>query len=91
MLAAAVHGIPLDAVMPVYLQAFAAALVSAAVRLVPLGQTIGQATLAALEPAIASAATASLARTLDELGSAAPMIDLLSIAHETQHMRLFRS
>ena len=90
-LAAAVHGIPLEAVLPTYLQAFAAALVSAAVRLVPLGQTIGQATLAMLEPTVAAAAAASLARTLDELGSAAPMIDLLSIAHETQHMRLFRS
>lgn len=90
-LAAAVHGIPLDAVMPAYLQAFAAALVSAAVRLVPLGQTVGQATLAALEPTVAEAACASLARRLDELGSAAPIIDLLSIAHETQHMRLFRS
>ena len=90
-LATALHGIPLEAALPAYLQAFAAALVSAAVRLAPLGQTAGQATLAALEPAIASAATASLGRTLDQLGSAAPMIDLLSIAHETQHMRLFRS
>jgi urease accessory protein len=90
-LAAAIHGIPLEAAMPAYLQAFAASLVSAAVRLVPLGQTVGQMTLAALEPTISAAAEAALARTLDRLGSAAPMIDLLSIAHETQHMRLFRS
>jgi urease accessory protein len=90
-LAAATHGVALEATLPAYLHAFAAALVSAAVRLVPLGQTVGQATLAALEPAIAKAAAASLARGLDQLGSAAPLIDLLSIAHETQHVRLFRS
>ncbi len=90
-LAAALHSIPLEAVLPAYLQAFAGALVSAAVRLVPLGQTVGQATLATLELCIAKAAEASLGRAIDELGSAAPMIDLLSIAHETQHMRLFRS
>jgi urease accessory protein len=90
-LASAIHGIPLEATLPAYLQAFAASLVSAAVRLVPLGQTVGQATLARLEPIVAESAAASLARTLDQLGSAAPTIDLLSIAHETQHMRLFRS
>ena len=90
-LAAALHGIPRESVLPAFLQAFAASLVSAAVRLVPLGQTVGQSTLARLEPAIAEAAAASLTRSLDQLGSAAPMIDLLSIAHETQHMRLFRS
>jgi urease accessory protein len=90
-LAAATHGVPLEATISAYLHAFAAALVSAAVRLVPLGQTVGQATLAALEPVIAGAAAASLARTIDQLGSAAPLIDLLSIAHESQHVRLFRS
>ena len=90
-LAAAAHGIPLEATLPAYLQAFTAALVSAAVRLVPLGQTVGQQTLAALEPTIAEATVASLARNLDQLGSVAPLLDLLSIAHETQHVRLFRS
>jgi urease accessory protein len=90
-LAAAAHGVPLEATLSAYLHAFTAALVSAAVRLVPLGQTVGQQALAALEPAIAEATAASLARTLDVLGSTAPLIDLLSIAHETQHVRLFRS
>ncbi|HEY1723195.1 MAG TPA: urease accessory protein UreF [Magnetospirillaceae bacterium] len=90
-LAAAAHGVPLEATLSAYLHAFAAALVSAAVRLVPLGQTVGQKTLAALEATIAEAAAASLVRTPDQFGSAAPLIDLLSIAHETQHVRLFRS
>ncbi len=90
-LAAATHHVPLDATLSAYLHAFSAALVSAAVRLVPLGQTAGQTALAALEPTVADAAAAALSRTLDQLGSAAPLIDLLSIAHETQHVRLFRS
>ncbi len=90
-LAAACHGVPLEATLPAYLQAFAASLVSAAVRLVPLGQTAGQTALAALEPAVTAAAHAALTRTFGEIGSAAPSIDLLSIAHETQHVRLFRS
>ena len=90
-LASAVHGIPLEAALPSYLQAFAAGLVSAAVRLVPLGQTVGQTTLAELEPAVAAATRSALVRPADALGSCAPMIDLLSIAHETQHVRLFRS
>ncbi len=89
--AAAAHGVPLEATLSAYLQALAAALISAAVRLVPLGQTAGQATLAALEPAVHGAVAAALGRTLNEIGSAAPFIDLLSIAHETQHVRLFRS
>lgn len=90
-LAAACHGVPLEATLPAYLQAFAASLVSAAVRLVPLGQTAGQTALAALEPAVTASAKAALSRPADQIGSAAPMIDLLSIAHETQHVRLFRS
>lgn len=74
-----------------YLQAFAANLVSAAVRLVPLGQTDGQRALAALEPVILAAAEAALARPFADLGSAAPMVDWCSMTHETQYTRLFRS
>jgi len=40
--AAAGHGIPREAVLHAYLHAFAANLVSAAVRIIPLGQTAGQ-------------------------------------------------
>jgi urease accessory protein len=74
-----------------YLAGFAANLVSAGVRLVPLGQTDGQLTLAALEPAVAAAAEAALAADLDQLGTAAPMLDWASMRHETQYTRLFRS
>ena len=40
---------------------------------------------------IAEVAAMVLASGLEDLGSAAPMIDLFSMAHETQYTRLFRS
>jgi urease accessory protein len=89
--AAACHGVPLALALPAYLQAFAANLVSAAVRLVPLGQTDGQRTVAALEPVVAEVASLAPACPLDELGTATLMVDWCSMRHETQHTRLFRS
>ena len=44
-----------------------------------------------LEPIVLAAARSAIARPLDDLGSAAPMIDWTSMQHETQHTRLFRS
>lgn len=85
------HRIPQALLLPAYLQALAANLVSAAVRLVPLGQTDGQRTLAVLEPVVAEVAAAAPSCTLDELGTAALAVDLCSMRHETQYTRLFRS
>jgi len=73
------------------LQAFAANLISAAVRLVPLGQSTGLAVLAALEPAILSVAEATRPATLDDLGGACFRSDIAAMRHETQYTRLFRS
>ena len=88
---AAAHGVPLPLVLPAYLQAVAANLVSAAVRAVPLGQTDGQKALAALEPVVAEVAAAAPECSLDDLGTSALMVDLCSMRHETQYTRLFRS
>jgi urease accessory protein len=85
------HGVPLAPALHAYLHALAANLISAAVRLVPLGQSDGQRVLAALEPAVAATKERALATALDELGSASFRADLASIRHETQHTRLFRS
>ena len=74
-----------------FLSAFAANLVSAGVRLVPLGQTDGQLSIAALQPAVAAATDAALIADLARLGTAAPMLDVFSLRHETQYTRLFRS
>jgi urease accessory protein len=84
-------GVPLPITVPAYLHALAAGLVSAAVRLVPLGQTDGQRALAALEPVILAAGEAALGRPLAAIGSATPMVEWCSMRHETQHTRLFRS
>ncbi|HYM29772.1 MAG TPA: urease accessory protein UreF [Candidatus Cybelea sp.] len=89
--AAAAHGIPLERILLGYLQAFAANLVSAGVRLIPLGQTAGQQALAAIEASVSDAVADALGTPLDQIGTAAPMIDICSMRHEIQYTRLFRS
>jgi urease accessory protein len=88
---AAGHAIPIESALHAYLHAVAANLISAGVRLIPLGQTDGQRVLAALEPVVTAAAQRALTTALDEVGSAALRADLASMLHETQYTRLFRS
>ncbi|HEY2620803.1 MAG TPA: urease accessory protein UreF [Acetobacteraceae bacterium] len=85
------HGVDEDTTTAAYLQAFTANLISAAVRLVPLGQSTGLRVLAALEPTILRVAAESRAATLDALGGCAFRSDLAAMRHETQYTRLFRS
>ncbi len=89
--AASGHGIAVEPALAAYLQAVAANLVSAGVRLIPLGQSDGQRVLAALEPVVTATAQRALATALDDIGSAAVRADLASARHETQYTRLFRS
>ncbi|MGQ0675515.1 MAG: urease accessory protein UreF [Rhodospirillales bacterium] len=89
--AAAEQGVALEAVLTAYLQAIVASLVSASLRLVPLGQRDGQATMAILRAPVARAVAAALATDPEDVGTAVPMLDLHSIRHETQYTRLFRS
>jgi len=88
---AAGHGVALEPAVHAYLHAQAANLISAGIRLVPLGQSDGQRTLAALEPVVADSARRALTVSLDDIGSAAFRADLASHLHETQYTRLFRS
>jgi urease accessory protein len=88
---AAVHGLPLAETTQAYAQAFASNVVSAAVRLIPLGQSDGLRALARLEPLIPRVVAAALACTLDDVGGAAIAADIASMRHETQYTRLFRS
>ncbi|HET6308009.1 MAG TPA: urease accessory protein UreF [Rhodopila sp.] len=85
------QGIPEDDTAVGYLQGFAGNLISAAVRLVPLGQTTGLRVLAALEPVILETADATVHATLDDVGGCAFRSDLAAMRHETQYTRLFRS
>lgn len=89
--AAVGHGVALEPALRAFLHAVTANLISAGVRLVPLGQSDGQRILAALEPVVEGTAQRALTTSLDDVGSAALRADLASLHHETQYTRLFRS
>jgi urease accessory protein len=89
--AAAGHRIAAELALAVFLQAVASNLISAGLRLIPLGQTDGQRVLANLEPIITASTGRALACPLDEIGGAAFRADLAGMRHETQYTRLFRS
>jgi urease accessory protein len=89
--ASAAAEIPLGAALAAWLGAFAANLVSAGVRAIPIGQTDGQTIVARLAPLIEEIAASASAASLDDLGGAALRADIASMRHETQYTRLFRS
>lgn len=66
-------------------------LVLAAVKIIPLGQTRGQQTLARLSAEIPELAARALVLGDDELGASSPALAIASSFHETQYTRLFRS
>lgn len=88
---AAGHAIALEAALLAYLTAAIHSQVSVAVRLVPIGQSDGLAIMAALEPAIESAATLCQHVALDDIGAVAYAADIAQMAHETLSTRIFRS
>jgi urease accessory protein len=90
-LTCAAHEVPLQPALAAYLQGTAANLVSAGVRLIPLGQTQGQLALARLRSTIETVTQQALTTCLDDLGTAAPGLERCSALHETQYTRLFRS
>jgi len=85
------EGIPVRLALAAFLQSYLASQVNAGVRLVPLGQTDGQLAIAELERAVLRMSAEAENTTLEDLGSAAIMVDLSSMAHEAQYTRLFRS
>ena len=89
--AAAGHALPLESSLQAFVLALLANLVSAAVRLGPVGQTAGQKILAALLPRVRALAREAARSTLADLGSAAFRSDIAAMRHETQYSRLFRS
>lgn len=89
--AAGVEGIGEDDTAVAYVQTFAGNLISAAVRLVPLGQTAGLRVLAALEPKIINVTQETRSAALDDVGGCAFRSDIAAMRHETQYTRLFRS
>lgn len=89
--AAAHHGIGLEQALAGFLHAFTSNLVQAAIRLVPLGQRDGVQALAALEPIMLATAKRACRAALDDLGACTLMSDIVSMQHETQYSRIFRS
>ncbi len=89
--AAACCRIALTPALTAYLHAMAANLVSAGLRLIPLGQSDGVRVLAALEAPILAQADWAANSTLDDLGGFSMIADIASMRHETQYTRLFRS
>ncbi len=89
--AAAGHKVPLEATLHAFVHAFAANMVSAAVRLIPLGQTDGQLITAALADVVPPVVNTALKGELDTLATNTLLADIGSMKHETQYTRLFRS
>jgi urease accessory protein len=83
--------LPLHDTLIGFFTGFAQAQVSVAVRLVPLGQTDGLKTLAALEPAIATAAQTAANTPLAAIGGLGYAAEISAMRHETQNVRIFRS
>ena len=83
--------LPLLLTLNLFLQAFAANLVSAALRLVPLGQTEAQGLILHLTDRIAEIAVDAEPGETDQIGTATIALDIASMAHETLPTRLFQS
>jgi urease accessory protein len=89
--ACAGHAIALAPALDALLHGMASNLVSAGVRLIPLGQTDGQRVLVALEAPLGETAVRAVATGLDDIGTATLRADIAAMRHETQYTRLFRS
>lgn len=88
---AGANRIALEDACAAFLQASVSNMVQAGIRLSVLGQSAAVGLVAGLEPVVLDVAARAAASTLDELGTATIMADLVSMRHETQHSRLFRS
>lgn len=83
--------LPLVEIIAAYLQAQIAALISAAVRFMPLGPVEGQTLLARLQPAIITTANRAATANEADLTSATWGGDIAAMRHETMQVRIFRS
>lgn len=89
--AARLLDLPAGLTATLYLQAFVANLVSCAVRLVPLGQTEGQAVLQRLSALCPQIAARAGEEGPEGLMSAAFASDIAAMRHETLNHRIFRT
>lgn len=85
------QGIDVEIAVPLYLHAFLSNLVSAAQRLMPLGQTEAQAVLATLQNRVQAVAEETADKWLEDIESHAFLSDIAAMRHETLEPRLFQS
>ena len=90
-LAARHIGLDLGLTIQAYLQAFAANLISVGVRAIPIGQQAGQDCLVGLYPVIEEVVAEGVTATLDEVGSAAMISDVMAMKHESSIPRIYRT
>ena len=90
-IASAVHMVSLSDALSAYLNSFSMNLVSAGVRLIPIGQTEGLQIMAGLTECIIAIQEIILRSSLKDLAATSLIVDWTSACHETQHTRLFRS
>ena len=88
---AALNSVALEQTLAAYLHAYVSNQIQAALRLISLGQQNGVEVLASLELIIIDIVTRAASSSPDDLGSSTFMADIVSMNHETQKSRIFRS
>ena len=83
--------INIQAALLAYLHSWANNLITAGIKLIPLGQTAGQQLLLCLQPLLTTTVGEILTMADDDLGCCNWGLSLASMQHETQYTRLFRS
>ena len=83
--------VPLDKTLAAYLHAYVSNQIQAALRLIKLGQQGGVEVLVALESVIIETAEKACKSGLDQLGSSGFLADVVSMKHEMQESRIFKS
>lgn len=83
--------VPREAALAAMLFSTAENQVLAAMKAIPLGQAAGQRMLFALHEDVLACATAAAVMEDEAIGNWAPGLSQLSMRHETQHSRIFRS
>jgi urease accessory protein len=84
-------GIPVREAVAGELYSFAASCVGAAVRMSEIDHRNAQRILLLLHPVIEAATDDALTRTVTAMGGSAPLVELMSMRHETAELRLFSS
>lgn len=83
--------LPTADILALFLQGFATQMVSVGVRFIPLGQSAGQAVLANLAPLILRVAQQAASAEITEISSSTIGADMVSMAHETLDVRIYRT